>query len=249
MFDFDMASSLVHSNKQYPVNFDDLWLWCGYSRKDNAKKVLLENFEEDFDFSLELRKTPKGGRPSELIFLTLDAAKEFAMLARTEQGKEVRKYFIEAEKKARQILNNKAEHQIQPVTEKTIEVHIYAVEKLNSWGDLQLAQLLKSRLGNLILAEQQQQKSLTSVVEQYEGAIDVAIRLGYSVPSNYESSLGRYVKRNCGDLLLGQNNRYSTSSHKQIPANMYPAHNPEIEKAVINFCTTKKFNQRKINLI
>lgn len=95
------ALKLVKQKSEFKVDFDSLWQWCGYTRKDNAKKVLTDNFERNFDFSCELRKNPSRGRPKEIITLTLDAAKEFAMLAQTPQGKEVRKYFIQAEKEAR----------------------------------------------------------------------------------------------------------------------------------------------------
>lgn len=49
-------------------------------------------------------KNPLGGRPSREVFLTLDAAKHFAMLERNEVGHAVRTYFIEHEKQAKQML-------------------------------------------------------------------------------------------------------------------------------------------------
>ncbi len=41
----------------------------------------------------------KGGRPTVEYFITIDMAKELAMIERNEKGKQVRKYFIECEKK------------------------------------------------------------------------------------------------------------------------------------------------------
>ncbi len=87
------------------------------------------------------------------------------------------------------------EQKIEPqkITDKTIEVHSQAIQQFSDSGDLQLAQLLKSRLGNLVLAEQQQllapTKVQTAVVEQYEGAVDVAVRLGQSVEKGRKLSL------------------------------------------------------------
>ena len=89
-FDLALATQLVSSQEDFPVDFDELWLWVGYSRKDNAKATLVKNFEEGLDFEIliaqELR--PQGGYSNrEVIKLTTDAAKEFALLAQTDNGK------------------------------------------------------------------------------------------------------------------------------------------------------------------
>ena len=49
------------------------------------------------DFTTFLSEST-GGRPSQDAQITVDMAKEIAMLQRTEKGKEVRKYFIQVEK-------------------------------------------------------------------------------------------------------------------------------------------------------
>lgn len=54
-------------------------------------------FEDGKDFTTFLSEST-GGRPSQDAQITLDMAKEIAMLQRTEKGKEVRKYFIQVEK-------------------------------------------------------------------------------------------------------------------------------------------------------
>ena len=105
----ELALQLVSEEEtEFKVSFDGLWQWCGYSTKGNAKKKLSKNFEEGFDFCIiQLDNTRYDGgysRPEQKITLTLDAAKEFALLAQTSQGKEVRRYFIEAEKEYRQLL-------------------------------------------------------------------------------------------------------------------------------------------------
>ena len=96
------------SNEQFPVDFDIYWEWLGYSKKGNAKAAFDKvGFEKDVDFELlisqELR--PQGGfSHREIIRLTIDCAKSFAMIVNTEQGKKVRKYYLECEKIAKSII-------------------------------------------------------------------------------------------------------------------------------------------------
>lgn len=59
-------------------------------------------FEEGKDFSPISGKTSNGGRPRIEYAMTLDMAKEVAMLQRTEKGKRARQYFIAVEKQYRQ---------------------------------------------------------------------------------------------------------------------------------------------------
>jgi phage anti-repressor protein len=68
----------------------DFTNWC--------KRMFEYGFEEDRDFTPILAKSI-GGRPSTDFALTLDTAKEIAMLQRTEKGKQARHYFIECEKR------------------------------------------------------------------------------------------------------------------------------------------------------
>jgi len=104
MIDFskDLALSLLESAEEYPVDFDDAWQWLGYATKQKAQKKLEQNFEEGSDYLTKGLKRSTGGRPGELILLTVDCFKSLGMTAGTEQGKQIRKYFLECEKIAKQ---------------------------------------------------------------------------------------------------------------------------------------------------
>lgn len=54
---------------------------------------------ENEDFESFSQKNEKGGRPKTEYIIKLDTAKEMAMLERNEKGKQVRRYFIQVEKK------------------------------------------------------------------------------------------------------------------------------------------------------
>ena len=70
-------------------------------------------FTENQDFLTVLSKTPNGGRPSQEYFITLDMAKQLAMVENNEKGMQVRKYFIECEKKLREVV----QPPVQPIGE------------------------------------------------------------------------------------------------------------------------------------
>ncbi|MFT9495931.1 phage antirepressor KilAC domain-containing protein [Anaerosolibacter sp.] len=58
-------------------------------------------FVENSDFRVIVKndENPRGGRPSTDHEITIDMAKEIAMLQRSEKGKQARQYFIELEKR------------------------------------------------------------------------------------------------------------------------------------------------------
>lgn len=68
-----------------------------------SEKINKYGFIEDVDFTSFSQKNEKGGRPTIEYALTLDTAKEIAMVENNEQGRKIRRYFIDVEKKARQM--------------------------------------------------------------------------------------------------------------------------------------------------
>lgn len=68
---------------------------------DWCNRMFEYGFESQKDFFTILRES-NGGRPSTDYALTLDTAKEIAMLQRSEKGKQARQYFIECERIAKE---------------------------------------------------------------------------------------------------------------------------------------------------
>jgi phage anti-repressor protein len=89
---------LIQSEEQFPINLDDAWQWLGYAEKRNALRLLRSRFKEGLDFSPVCTKTPQGGRPSDQYLLTVDCFKCLGMLAVTEKGDEIRRYFLQCER-------------------------------------------------------------------------------------------------------------------------------------------------------
>jgi phage anti-repressor protein len=120
-FTQENALTLINSTDNFPVDFELAWKWLGFSRKDSAKRTLIAcGFEEGRDFLLlhndveqievEMKTSTKGRRKGEQIeeiWLTTECFKSWGMMAATERGKEVRKHFLECERKLKAVV---AEH-------------------------------------------------------------------------------------------------------------------------------------------
>ncbi len=114
-FDLTTALSLLDSAEQFPVDFDRAWEWLAHSRKDSAKRHLIEcGFKEGVDYRILLHKNVESDNHAglspqeqsvrsrkEAIWLTIDCFKTWGMMTRTEQGKLVREYFLECERVAK----------------------------------------------------------------------------------------------------------------------------------------------------
>lgn len=68
-------------------------------------RIAQYGFTEGVDYILgvnpEIGKNPMGGRPTKDYHISLDMAKELAMVERNEKGKQARQYFIEMERRAK----------------------------------------------------------------------------------------------------------------------------------------------------
>ena len=88
------------------VNARDLHAFLGVGKVFAAwitERIEAYSFSEGADFVVfsETGKNPQGGRPAKEYALTLDMAKELGMVERNEQGRRVRLYFIECERRAK----------------------------------------------------------------------------------------------------------------------------------------------------
>lgn len=104
-FNKNTALVLLESQEDFPIDFDDAWRWLGFSTKQKALEKLKAHHIEGLEFLTVGLKTSskKGGRPSEHILLTTDCLKTMGMMAGTEKGREIRRYFLECEHQLKQI--------------------------------------------------------------------------------------------------------------------------------------------------
>ena len=80
----------------------DVWKKLGSKRLyRNWADYYLPGFQENVEFGVfntSVNNLPQGGRPTIDHWVTVDTAKQIAMMQQTETGKTVRRYFLECER-------------------------------------------------------------------------------------------------------------------------------------------------------
>ena len=96
--DFYSIAKEEYRENDFAIDFDQVVNWLNVT-KGHLKRLLVDNFEEEYDFVIEKEKVKHrtGASIRENIFLTSNCFKELCMLSRTEKAKQVRKYFISME--------------------------------------------------------------------------------------------------------------------------------------------------------
>ncbi|BCS82833.1 hypothetical protein QLL95_gp1290 [Cotonvirus japonicus] len=117
---FDLIGKSIVCNKKFCVDFDDVVRFTEYTRKNNAKRYLLENFRNEIDFvslkkseienrddvlllSPEQQKT-RGGSNRDYIYMTKFAFYSFVLAAGTRKSKEIRMQVLEIYRAHRNII-------------------------------------------------------------------------------------------------------------------------------------------------
>lgn len=100
----ELIKTIPYTDGSVVVSGRDLHSFLGVETRFNDwfQRMSEYGFTEGHDFYSFLSKTPNGCRPRTDYVMSLDMAKEVAMLQRTEKGKQARQYFILIEKQYRQ---------------------------------------------------------------------------------------------------------------------------------------------------
>ena len=84
----------------FVIDFDNVWKWLGFTRKDSAKKLLEKFFTIEIDYKTVFRQQAEnltGGRPKENIMLNVNTFKKFCLKADTKKADEFHDYYIKLE--------------------------------------------------------------------------------------------------------------------------------------------------------
>lgn len=101
-------------NKNFPENSGKLsdsfsQIWEKPNESINTYNIQKDSFPQFWGKPIDIEKlyktikNPKGGRPTKEYILTLDMAKELAMVEKSDIGRKVRKYFIECERQSQSL--------------------------------------------------------------------------------------------------------------------------------------------------
>lgn len=82
------------------INIEKIAKWLNV-RKDHLKRLLIDNFDDNIDYSetkIQVINGGKGSNNRKTILLTYECAKLLCMISRSEKASIIRKYYIELEK-------------------------------------------------------------------------------------------------------------------------------------------------------
>ena len=146
-----------HPTNDFPINLANVFKMIGFANKGNAMKTIKSNFIKDEDYKVVIFRTEKnqkagrsehetllfhaekqkktdetrGGHNKEDIMLNVDTFKNLCMLAKTDKGKEIRKYYVKLENIYNKIIKEEIEDNKKELenTQKLLEEKETLLEK------------------------------------------------------------------------------------------------------------------------
>jgi len=153
-----------NSKTDFVIDFDSIWKWLGFSRKDPAKVVLLKHFILDIDYKIVLQQPLEnpnthinvGGRPKEKILMNINTFKKLCLKSDTKKADEIHDYFIKLEEITQMCIteeSNDLRLQLEnKESEKILEKHNLLLTRYAQSGSLVYFIKVKSyENGNFIL--------------------------------------------------------------------------------------------------
>jgi hypothetical protein len=98
------------SKNDFVIDLDNVWKWLGFTRKNDAKRVIERNFTLNNDYKIfkktfatentapkETSDDNRGGHNKEIIMLNINTFKKFCLKSGTKKADDVHDYFIKLE--------------------------------------------------------------------------------------------------------------------------------------------------------
>jgi phage anti-repressor protein len=113
-----------HPTNDYPINLEHVFKMIGFANKGNAKRTLENNFTLDEDYTITILPSEKGQIAREDIMLNVDTFKSLCMLAKTDKGKQIRKYYVNLENIYNQIIKEEIEEKNELLQEQQKKIEL-----------------------------------------------------------------------------------------------------------------------------
>ncbi len=133
---------LNYDKTAFIIDFDNIWKWVGFTRKDSSKKILFKHFTENIDYIINntnsqiiieenntFRNLGGSGLNKETILLTVNAFKKFCLKASTKKADEIHDYYIKLEEILQETINEETNELRLQLQNKEIEFEELTFEK------------------------------------------------------------------------------------------------------------------------
>lgn len=141
-----------NSKNDFVINLDEVWKWCGFSRKDPAKRVVEKYFTENVDYKIIFLQSGENkiaekaapqvggaafstcnlggaGLNKETVLMTINTFKKFCLKAGTKKADEIHDYYIKLEELMHETLQEESEQLKKQLQEKEVELLKYKEKK------------------------------------------------------------------------------------------------------------------------
>ncbi len=113
MFLTSFYTYLNYGPNDFVVELRKVWKWLGFIRINEAKRLLVKEFQVDKDYKNSFPATAgkfnSVGRPSEDTFLTVRCFKKFCLKARTKKADEIHDYYLNLEESIQELLTEETQ--------------------------------------------------------------------------------------------------------------------------------------------
>jgi phage anti-repressor protein/Fe-S-cluster formation regulator IscX/YfhJ len=193
-----------HPTNDYPINLENVFKMIGFANKGNAMKTIKSNFVKDEDYKTSLlpkEKSSWGGSGSEQIMLNVDTFKNLCMLAKTDKGKEIRKYYVKLENIYNKIIKEEIENTQKLLLEKDTQLENKDLEKKrevemtlkNSFNKRNLVYLIKITIDNEIVYKFGHTDDIITRLRAHKNEICKDVELVYCIESKDRKMLERLL--------------------------------------------------------
>lgn len=93
-----------HPTNDYLINLENIFKMIGFANKGNAKRTLENNFAINDDYKITVLPRENGKNSLEEIMINTNTFKNLCMLAKTDKGKEIRRYYVKLENMNNQLI-------------------------------------------------------------------------------------------------------------------------------------------------